>query len=137
MQQKHFWLISCFVEPPDSPYTIGRRLVTQLFVLTFFVAGSAWILRVFSPGETESGETKSIDKTAVTWLSGILTSLLMFPISKLCVDLSTGAKEDTSGVFDFTQGQVVRRSKSARCVLPLMVVGTIYAVATTVAESSM
>lgn len=133
LQQKHFWLLSCFIEPPDNPFTLGRRLVTQFFVLLYFTAGSAWILRVFSP-EAEVAQTETVDETAVIWLSGILTSLLMFPISKLCVDLSTGAKEDTDAVIGFGQGQVVRRSKSARCALPFMIVGIIYALGSTAAE---
>jgi hypothetical protein len=133
LQQKHFWLLSCFIEPPNNPFTLGRRLVTQFFVLLYFTAGSAWVLRVFSP-ESESEETEAVGETAVIWLTGILTSLLMFPISKLCVDLSTGAKEDTQSVVGFAQGQVVRRSKSARYALPFMVVGIIYALGATASE---
>jgi hypothetical protein len=151
VQQKHFWLLSCFIEPPNNPYTIGRRLVTQLFVLLVFIAGSAMVLRLFSSGEpaaklqqqtdsnrrasdSDAPPLRSIDESEIVWLTAVLTSLLMFPLSKLVVDLSNGAKGDTQDVFDFAQGQVVRRSKSARCVLPSMVVAITFAAGKTAHE---
>ena len=50
---------------------------------------------------------------------------MMFPLSKLAVDLSAGAKED-QGVLDFAAGQVVRRSKSAKAALPCMLAACVY-----------
>ena len=51
--------------------------------------------------------------------------MMMFPLSKLAVDLSAGAKED-QGVLDFAAGQVVRRSKSAKAALPCMLAACVY-----------
>lgn len=136
LQQKHFWLLPCYIEPANNPFTLGRRLVAQLFVLAYFAAGSAGILRLFLSGETldlhrtasdQPEQRPGIDENSVVWITAVLTAMLMFPVSKLALDFSQGAKEDTAGVFDFAHGQVVRRSKSAKRALPFMIVAIICA----------
>jgi hypothetical protein len=137
LQQKHFWLLTCYIEPPSNTFTRERRLVAQLFVLAYFAGGSAGILHLFLSGEPLDlnererpgqplPELHTVDETDVVWVAAVLTAMLMFPVSKLAVDFSQGTKED-EGVLDFAQGQVVRRSKSAKRALPVMVLATFYA----------
>eukprot|EP01052_Picozoa_sp_SAG31_P002395 SAG31_NODE_84_length_27014_cov_3.743006_22_plen_249_part_00 len=120
VKYKHIWLLPLFREPKNHPFNRWRRFVCLLFCFGVIVMmTSAFLLVVVTdPSTLQFGSL---------CLTAALAALLMFPISKVVVDVSFGSKEDVDTVLEFGRTTTpLIRSPAARWAHWFMLCGICY-----------